>query len=290
MLQVARLSPNLLGDATPLVEGFLRGQINPDGGFQDRDGKSDLYYTAFGLQGLTALQAELPVEQTRGYLESFGDGEGLDSVHVACLARCWASLDRDAVPAELADALLARIESRRTPDGGYHIDPGATRGDIYGCFLALGAYEDLGRTPPDPERLLECVSSLRTPDGGYANADDMPMGLTPSSAAAATMFRRLGRAADAGSELELWLLRQIHPDGGFYAAQGAPFPDLLSTATALHALASMQSDLEPLKEPCLDYIDTLWTARGGFYGTWEDDALDCEYTYYGLLALGHLSL
>ena len=40
----------------------------------------------------------------------------------------------------------------------------------------------------------------------------------------------------------------------------------------------------------LDFIDTLWTNRGGFYGNWTDDVLDCEYTYYGLLALGHLSL
>jgi hypothetical protein len=45
-----------------------------------------------------------------------------------------------------------------------------------------------------------------------------------------------------------------------------------------------------LREPCLDFVDSLWTNRGGFYGTWADDAADCEYTYYALLALGHLSL
>ena len=33
-----------------------------------------------------------------------------------------------------------------------------------------------------------------------------------------------------------------------------------------------------------------WTNAGGFYGSWADNTLDCEYTYYGLLALGHLSL
>jgi hypothetical protein len=46
----------------------------------------------------------------------------------------------------------------------------------------------------------------------------------------------------------------------------------------------------PVKEPCLDFVDSLWTSTGGFYGNWADDAVDCEYTYYGLLALGHLSL
>ena len=87
-----------------------------------------------------------------------------------------------------------------------------------------------------------------------------------------------------------WLLAQAHPQGGFLAAPGAPLPDLLSTATALHTLAGLQVSFASLKEPCLDFIDTLWTNEGGFYGHWGDDHLDCEYAYYGLLALGHLSL
>ena len=70
----------------------------------------------------------------------------------------------------------------------------------------------------------------------------------------------------------------------------APMPDLLSTATALHTLAGLQVPLESVKEPCLDFIDTLWTNEGAFHGQWADDHVDCEYTYYGLLALGHLSL
>ncbi|TWT75669.1 Prenyltransferase and squalene oxidase repeat protein [Posidoniimonas polymericola] len=289
MLQVARLAPCLLGDAAALVEGYLRGQQNDDGGFNDREGKSDLYYTAFGLQGLAALSVDLPTEPVEEYLRGFGDGEGLDSVHVACLARCWSAIRPGGVDGPLVDSLLGRIEQGRTPDGGYHIDLESQQGDIYGCFMALGAYEDLGRLPPEPERVVRCVAALRTSDGGYSNEPGTQVGLTPSSAAAAVINRRLGGVA-SDPELELWLLRQLHPDGGFYAARGALYPDLLSTATALHALAGMHSDLGPLKEASLDFIDTLWTARGGFHGHWEDDDLDCEYTYYGLLALGHLSL
>jgi prenyltransferase beta subunit len=86
-----------------------------------------------------------------------------------------------------------------------------------------------------------------------------------------------------------WLLAQTHPNGGFLAIPGAPIPDLLSTATALHALAGLQTSFERIKESCLDYIDTLWTNEGSFHGNWADDHLDCEYTCYGLLALGHLS-
>jgi hypothetical protein len=47
--------------------------------------------------------------------------------------------------------------------------------------------------------------------------------------------------------------------------------------------------LTGLRETCLDFLDTLWTSRGAFCGSWLETAPDCEYTYYGLLALGHLS-
>jgi prenyltransferase beta subunit len=92
-------------------------------------------------------------------------------------------------------------------------------------------------------------------------------------------------AASAGR----WLLGQIDPQGGFRAMPKAPIPDLLSTATALHALACLEIPLpSDAKEATLDFLDTLWTADGGFHGHWADDSLDAEYTFYGLLALGHL--
>ena len=59
---------------------------------------------------------------------------------------------------------------------------------------------------------------------------------------------------------------------------------------ALHALDGLQLEFSAQKEHVLDFVDTLWTAEGGFHGTWDDDDLDLEYTYYGLLALGHLAL
>ncbi|WP_075088199.1 prenyltransferase/squalene oxidase repeat-containing protein [Verrucomicrobium spinosum] len=84
-------------------------------------------------------------------------------------------------------------------------------------------------------------------------------------------------------------MKQAHAGGGFLAVPGAPLPDLLSTATALHALESLQTNWQVLREPSLDFVDSLWNAEGGFHGHWADDDLDVEYTSYGLLALGHLS-
>jgi prenyltransferase beta subunit len=67
-------------------------------------------------------------------------------------------------------------------------------------------------------------------------------------------------------------------------------PDLLSTAVALHALDGLQVDFAERKDAMLDFVDSLWTAAGGFHGTWDEEEFDIEYTYYGLLALGHLAL
>jgi hypothetical protein len=287
MLQVARLAPKPLGDAADSVVTFLRNQLNDDGGFKDRAGASDLYYTVFGLDGLLALRADLPGSRVHTYLQSF-DPSKLDFVHVSCLARCYAALPPDLRATAPREAILARVESFRAADGAYNAAPNSKFGTLYGCFLALGAYEDLGLPIPDPQALLTCADHLRADDGGYANQRDLPVGLTPSTAAAATLMRHLGRAPDPA--LAQWLLARCHPEGGFFATPLAPIPDLLSTATALHALAGMHADFSHLKEPCLDFLDTLWSSQGAFYGNWSDDALDCEYTFYALLSLGHLSI
>jgi prenyltransferase beta subunit len=286
MLQVARLSPALLGEAADLTAQFFASRLNPDGGFQDRDGSSDLYYTVFGLEGLCALQRELPVEPVRRYLQSFRGGDSLDFVHTACLARCFAN--SGSIRLAPRDVIRQRLESHRTPDGGYNQDRGAAYGTAYAGFLALGAYQDLGGLPPDPEGLLRSLEALRAADGGYANQPGMPQGLTPSTAAVLTLYRQLSHPIPENAAE--WLLERRLPEGGFFATPAAPLPDLLSTATALHALSGCGVSLEAIREPCLDYVDSLWTNQGGFYGHWSDDVQDCEYTYYGLLALGHLSL
>ena len=127
MLQVARLAPTQLGESRDLVAGFLRSQLNPDGGFQDRSGASDLYYTVFGLDGLIALQEPLPVEQTSAFLQEFGDGDDLDFVHLACLARGWAALGRVPERATVS-RMLARVERFRSGDGGYSTQAGEELG------------------------------------------------------------------------------------------------------------------------------------------------------------------
>lgn len=286
MLQVARLAPRLLGDSAGLVASFLRSQLNADGGFANRAGDSDLYYTVFGIEGLLALRAEVPWEPIAGYVRGFTDIDALDLVHTSCLARCWAAL-----PAELRrdmprEQIRRRVLAFRSKDNAFNQKPNKP-GTLYGCFVAFGAFQDIGEEIPERQAIIDCIARLRTDDGGYGNGEGPPVGLTPPTAAAVTLLRALGQPVPAG--VAEWLLSR-YAQGGFFAVPLAPIPDLLSTATALHALVSMHTDIEPIREGCLDFVDSLWTNRGGFYGQWADDALDCEYTYYGLLALGHLAI
>jgi hypothetical protein len=141
---------------------------------------------------------------------------------------------------------------------------------------------------PNPNGLLKCLEELRTADGAWGNERGLGPGAANATAAAVAVLRALGAPAPKGAGD--WLLKQAHAQGGIRATPQAPMPDLLSTATALHALAGLQVPLGPLKECWLDFVDSLWTNQGGFHGHWADDDLDVEYTYYGLLALGHLSL
>ena len=290
MLQVARLAPKLLGDSADLVREFLLRQQNPDGGFKDREGKSDLYYTVFALDSLIALRVDLP-SSVRAFVEQFGKGESLDFVHLCCLARAGAALEKNQnllTSAPTTKDLAAHLETFRTPDGGYSVLPQAQSGAAYAAFLAIGAYQDLGLTLPEPLKLVQSLKFLETADGAWANDRGVKVGSTNATAAAVTLLRQLQQPINPA--VADWLLARTHAQGGFRASPDAPFPDLLSTATALHALAGLEAPIDSVNEPCLDFIDTLWTNEGSFHGHWGDDVLDCEYTFYGLLALGHLSL
>jgi prenyltransferase beta subunit len=191
------------------------------------------------------------------------------------------------LPESEAAKLLGNLERYRRPDGGYDGDQTSRHGSAYGGFVALGAYQDLHVEIPRPLELVQSLKLLETPDCAWGNAPGLRVGSTNATAAAVTLLHQLEMPVH--SAVGEWLLKQLHPAGGFMAMPLAPIPDLLSTATSLHSLACLDLSLSSsAKDLCLDFLDSLWTAEGGFHGHWADDHLDVEYTFYGLLALGHL--
>ena len=118
MQRAARRAPRQLGESSELVRAFLRSRQNPDGGFQDRAGQSDLYYTVFGLDALDAFAETPNLATLENFLRSFGAGESLDFVHLTCLARCWHALPGK-IPDATRKALLKKLRTYRAADGGF---------------------------------------------------------------------------------------------------------------------------------------------------------------------------
>ena len=286
MIQVARLAPKVLGESADLIEQFLKNARAEGGGFQDRSGLPDLYYTVFGVDGLLSLGVECDPVDWLPFVTSHGAGEELDFVHLCCLIRCLSAAQQ---VKELRGDLWRHLNRFRSQDGGFNPEPDAPYGTAYGAFLGIGAMQDLGMDLNQVQSDIQfSLNALQTSDGAWGNDRQQRVGATNATAAVMTTIRQWGGAVR--SEAADWLVQRIHPMGGFMATPTAPIPDLLSTATALHALAGAERALnEEHRERCLDFIDSLWTNQGAFHGHWHEDVLDTEYTFYGLLALGHLN-
>ena len=292
-----------LGDSVRMVKDFLGRQLMPDGGFRGRGECSDLYYTVFGLEASLSLGIDLARAHINDYLTGFGAGPSLDFVHLTCLIRCRADMSTLCSPAApgwekitpegggaTRPTMIERLLEYRSPDGGFNMTPGDKQGSAYGNFLALGACQDLQIDVPDIGAVAQSTLSLRRSDGGFANEPAMTASVTTATAAAICVLHYLKQSVPESAVN--WLLDRAHPLGGFTAISfGADhaIPDLLSTATALHALSLIGASTDDMRDKHLDYLDSLWSPQGGFRGHWADDAVDCEYTYYGLLSLGSLA-
>ncbi|MBW8015754.1 MAG: hypothetical protein FVQ82_06175 [Planctomycetes bacterium] len=284
LVKAAVGAKGVLGESTGLVAEFLKSQVNPDGGFRGRSSESDLYYTMFGVEAMTAVSPGFSCEPAVNFLRRFkGTLDKMEMVDLACYLRCMADVS-DSFSFNEAWRLM---EVFSTPDGGYNVDRSAERGTAYGCFLALGAFQDSGLEVRRCDRLVDCLNSLKTESGGYSNEYGITAGSTPATAAAVSALYFLG--GEIGDDTVDWMLSRVSPEGGFLAMENAPITDLLSTATGLYALRLAGADISDLRERCLDFVDSLWDGKGGFCGNSLDKVCDCEYTFYGLLALGLLN-
>ncbi len=295
----AKRSLRLIGpSASDRCRAFVESRRTAGGGYRGRSDDADLYYTCFALLCLDAFDA-LPADTNEGiqsylsYLAAQARRNDLDLVHTASLARCVALTGADLSPPLDWPQMIAAF---RTPEGGFSEKPGAPAGSAYGAFLAIGALDDLGlfagneheHENENAKGVLFSLQCLRQKSGGFANTPDHPEPATNATAAAVIVLKRLGVAADAVASAADPLLEAYHDLGGFRANRFAPAPDLLSTATALHALAALGVRRGFDGEKTLQFIESLCQDDGGFAAHWLDSTTDVEYTFYGLLALGEL--
>ena len=290
LIDAAGRSAALLGPRAEDVVRIIRAHQNPDGGFWGKGKNSDLYYSGFALLSLTALNGPIDKEATVGYLTSFENGSHLeDLAHLAALIRQRVLVMEKPFDDDLRAAFLEQVETYRCDDGGYHHLRSGPTGSAYGCFLAVGAYQDLEVPLPaeSVKSILACMEKLRSPVGGFFNEVEIPAVSVPGTAAA-MMVRRVLTGTSQDTEAAKWLLKCLD-EGGFRVMPIAPVADLLSTAVALHSLSLTDYDLTSIRQSCLLFVDLVWNGQLGFCANAFDPISDPEYMFYGLLALGHLS-
>ncbi len=306
----------LSDEAQNQIKSFLVSQKCDDGGFMDRAGNADLYYSVFGYTLALVLDFKLNIVEERKYLRRQQQREKLDFVHSVCLVRCNFLLhlielrQKSALPASkflsisfAKDLILGKVvktlkancsellwdlEEYLGDDGGYnHNKKAAARSTIYANYLMWTLYQDLQTEQDVLDEITDANRLLRAENGSFANEENSSDGVT-SSTAAGLIMSSLVESIEIVKTQE-WLKKMLTKRGGFIAAEGVPIADMLSTSTALLALQITGINMHDYAENSVNFINLHWDESGGFFGSIADMTCDVEYTYYALLGLGVLS-
>lgn len=262
--KVLKRSLNVLD--THAIEGLRKYVINhrtQSGGFADKAGRADIYYTLFGFFLADALEMEEIIPSMSRYVESRTSENNLTGIHLYCAVILSARLG---ITGPAVKSWRRKVSVRLSSQLGDQ--------PAYGAFLNLLTcyYAE------DYKNIYLIKKHLNT----LSRHTDLPC---PVVAALLVMERSFNKPVN---KLKNDLLSFYGGNGGFKATRGAPSPDLLSTAVALYALRFADADLRTIKPDCLDFVDSLYR-EGGFGGNVIDTDPDIEYTFYGLLALGALT-
>jgi prenyltransferase beta subunit len=286
----------LLGNALDLLDEqgrgevlqFLLSQQNADGGFRDRGGRSDLYYSLFGGLMIRAWSMESEVRspksevtqpatctpqlvtESKEKLTRFVQEKFLSKVS-GFIERCCLVL----LQKELKTGWISRIRSIFSLGRSFWKE----RQSINLSYRSFVLFLTLDAVFPFP-RLLKFGA-------GKMLKQTVVDQHSPCSEVAARVFLQRMMNKDGSKETEL-LMSFACETGGFKAFAHLDQADMLSTAVALFALDFSGVDLRLLKPACLDFIQSNYF-EGAFLSGDGDQTMDVEYTFYGLLALGVLA-
>jgi hypothetical protein len=261
---VLKKSLYMLDDQTiDKIKAFTKQQQTDMGGFADRAGKCDLYYSLFGYFIAEALDMQEVIPSLKNYVKNVVQSCDLQGVHLHTAAILYAKLfDTQTFPKVL------RLKVHRD------LLHSENKHDAYSGFMSMLTFYYL----KDYYGLYKVQRRLKS-IGTHTK--------TPCSVTAALMVLQecFGKPVQS---LEKQLHSFLLKDGCFKAITGAPSGDLLSTGVALYALHFADSDIRIIAPDCLGYVDSLFSG-GGFCATVYDVQPDVEYTFYGLMALGALT-
>ncbi len=290
-------APDGVGQAAALTGGpeSLLGYLRS---FQDGDGLDLVHLSSlircWACIGFPEDDPDLPA-RLRERVEHFRTADGAfrrerdageATVYDCFLAQ--GAMEDLACPPDPAP-ILALLESARTADGAYANAPGLAVAGTAATAAAVALLCDVR----DSCEAAGATGS-RNPSSNGAPTGSAADSAAVAPALASALAPALAPALDSGTVAQRidagvrWLRERQDASGGWCAHPLLPAADLLSTGTALFALRWAGADLGACREGALDFLDALWDRRGAFRGHLADDDVDCEYTFYALLALGAL--
>jgi len=276
---------------------FLVSQQNPDGGFQDRGGRSDLYYSLFGGlmlrawcsgHGAKGIGSEDRSQKTEdGNPDTGVVFPELVEGTILKLRQFVAKQSNSEVPGFIEKCCLILLQKELKAGSNSRlkalISLGKSfwkeRGSINISYRSFVLFLTLDAVLPFRKILKVGAKKMLT----RTRIDQH----SPCSEVAAKVFLQKMMDQDGSEDQEL-LKSFACETGGFKAFAHLNNADMLSTAVALFALNYSDCDLRLLKPVCLDFIGQNFS-DGAFLSGDGDPTADVEYTFYGLLALGVLS-
>lgn len=264
------------------IKKYLLKSFTKDGGFADRGGKTDIYYTLFGCFVAEALSVKEVFPQLKIYVKKNVEEDSLNGINLFSAAILYAKLfGVDSNTLRLRKLVRAELEKANNQEYSNFIG-----------LLTLYYLEDYRNLLKLRKRIT--VDNNNEVPCSMAAAKAVINNLTWNTIQSFPRMResRKTRKIDScfrRNEINInKLISFYRGNGGFAALKKAPIEDLLSTAVALYALRFVDADLKEIKPDCLTFVDGLYL-NGGFRATELDFDIDIEYTFYGLLALGALA-
>ncbi len=291
ILKIALGANSMLDEAAKnLIGSYFKSKLTPEGGFADKIGNPDLYYSLFGLSCSYILQLNLPFSNTKEWLDSFIP-ENLGLIELSSLAKCYSILSiLNSSKPEISNEKIkniARAANRfRTENNSFSLN-GKGPGAPYSVFLAMNLFQDLGLEIENVSSLKLALKNYLQPDGRFADPNGSGAGILNSTVAGLLCWRQF--TGEILPQSVDWINGQRCRSGGFKADPKAQLPDMLSTAVALFALKICKTDFSSFFKKSREFVQDHWTSDGSFSATLLDEEGDCEYTYYGLLSLGAVS-
>lgn len=245
------------------ITEFIKSQQHKNGGFVDRAGTSDLYYSLFGLWLSMATEEKGLQQNLKKYVSENSEGKTSSPVEDLALLLINSELNSSRKKKGVFSIIRTVFKKGKLIELSYQfflislvIDATGKNKAIYYLFARIWLFF-------------------------YKSKGNIPCSLT-----AALVFARRMVGLNV-SKMQNKLFEFTTETGGFRAFESVDTSDSLSTGVALFVLKEIGADLRLIKPGCLEFVGTNYI-EGAFLSGDGDQCKDLEYTFYGLLALGAL--